>query len=128
MTKLKRLLLVIALGPLTLMGLSAHAQANAKGNDLSGDWKGTCTKVGTGSTWDVEIVIRDDDTYTWTSTFRPGTSGNPKGWTAGGPGRVDRTSGQLTDSNQKTGSPYSVDGNHMHVDTRNGMSQCSLTR
>src|SRR6202035_3507734 len=101
MTKLKRLLLVIALGPLTLMGLSAHAQANAKGNDLSGDWKGTCTKL-TGATWDVEIVIRDDDTYNWTSSY-------PDGSTAGGPGRVDRTSGQLTDSNQTTGSPYSVD-------------------
>jgi hypothetical protein len=126
MTKLKRLLLVIALGPLTLMGLSVHAQANAKDNDLSGDWKGTCMKL-TGATWDVEIVIRDDDTYTWTSTF-PGTSDDPKGWTASSTGRVDRTSGQLTDSNEKTGSPYSVDGNHMHVDTRNGLSQCSLTR
>jgi hypothetical protein len=120
MTKLKRLLLVIALGPLTLMGLSAHAQANAKGNDLSGDWKGTCTKIG-GATWDLDMVIRDDDTYNYTVSYTDGS-------TAGGSGRVDRTSGQLIDSSNGTGSPYSVDGNHMHTDARNGLSQCSLTR
>ena len=129
MTKPKRALLVAALGPLTLMGLSVHALANTEDDGLSGDWKGTCTKVGTGATWDIEIMIHEDGTYRWTSTF-PATSDNP-GWTAGHTGRVDRPSGQLIENEPDNGkiiAHYSVDGSTMHVDPENGMSQCALTR
>jgi len=129
MIKVKSALLVIALGPLTLTTLSAHAQANTKDNGISGDWKGTCTKISTGSTWDVEITIRDDDTFSWTSRF-PATNGYPKGWTAGATGRVDRTSRQLIENEPYKGrvDHYSLDGRRMHVDTSNGMARCSLTR
>jgi hypothetical protein len=129
MTKVKRVLLVIALGALTLMGLSAHAQANAKDNDLSGDWKGTCTKVSTGSTWHLDLTIRDDGTYSWTSRF-PAAEGSPAR-TVHATGRVDRTSRQLLDDKPEYGKIdgyYSVDGNRMQLDTGNGMARCSLTR
>src|SRR5437879_4359392 len=120
MTKQKRVLFVIALGSLTLMGLSVHRPANAKDNGASGDWKGTCTKVGTGATWDTEIAISDDDTYRWTSTF-PTTKDNP-GWTASGTGTVDRTSGQLIENEPDKGKVvghYSIHGRRMHFDPEN---------
>ncbi|MFI9836289.1 DUF732 domain-containing protein [Nonomuraea sp. NPDC051941] len=96
---------------------------------LSGDWRGTCTKVGTGAIWDLEIVIDDDGTYKWTSEF-PATSDSP-GWTASANGRVDRMSGQLIESGPNMGriaAYYSVGGRHMRIDTGNGMARCLLTR
>ena len=130
MTKVKRVLLAIALGTLTLMGLSAHAQANVKDNDISGDWKGTCTKVSTGSTWHLDLVIRNDGTYSWTSRF-PAAEGSPEE-TVNVTGRVDRTSRQLLDDRPeqhgKIDGYYTVDGNRMQLDSGNGMARCSLTR
>ncbi|MEV6031475.1 DUF732 domain-containing protein [Nonomuraea sp. NPDC052116] len=99
------------------------------GTGLSGDWSGTCTKVGTGATWDLDIAIRDDGMYSWTSKF-PATSDSP-GWTVTATGTVDRTSGQLIESEPNKGriaAYYSVDGRNMRVDTGNGMARCSLTR
>ncbi len=124
---LKRALLIIALGPLPLMGLSTHAQANAKDDDLPGDWSGTCTKVATGSTWDAHMTIRHDDTFSWTSKF-PATEGEP-GWTVSVTGRVDRTSGHLIPQpDGRIDTYHLVDSRHMVVNPAHGMSQCSLTR
>src|SRR4051794_5690718 len=112
MTKLKRVLLVIALGPLALIGLSAHAQANEKNDDTAGDWSGTCTKVATGSTWHLEIAIRNDGTYSWTSRF-PASEGTPAS-TVRATGRVDRAARQLIDDEPeqhgKIDGYYSIDG------------------
>ncbi|MEV4460826.1 hypothetical protein [Microbispora sp. NPDC049633] len=108
-----------------VLGRGSQTQAYANTDDPSGRWKGTCTKFSTGATWDAQVIIHDDGTYIWTSTF-PATSDNP-GWTTTGTGRVDRTSGQLRENENKSRTHiYSVLGNRMHVIS--DMSECWFTR